>query len=395
MTTVLNEFEMAQGWRDLPFRAVAKKISESGFPDLESLSVFLDAGVVPRSSREDNHNQLGESLEKYQRVLPNDLVFNKLRTWQGGFGVSDFEGIVSPAYIITRPDKTLIEPRFLGYLLKSKPYLSELTRLSKWMPPTQFDISWESIRDLRLRIPSLEEQQRIAVYLEAQIKVIDDISFKISMLISKNTESLQSKISHKFLNHKFDLVPLRYLSRNVNAKFVGSLPTLSLDLVNARKGTLISDELPITEGETATAMKEGDVAFGKLRPYLGKVFLASSKIFAESEFIVLRSDPNKLISGYLRDFLLSSDTLQTLESKSIGAKMPRTSWDDLANLQIPLPSLKIQQSTMFEIENLRTEAARLDHLGKMMTSSLSDFKSSLITSAVTGQIGLTRQGSVA
>lgn len=394
MTTVLNEFEMVQGWRDLPFRAVAKKISESGFPDLESLSVFLDAGVVPRSSREDNHNQLGESLEKYQRVLPNDLVFNKLRTWQGGFGVSDFEGIVSPAYIITRPDKSLIEPRFLGYLLKSKPYLSELTRLSKWMPPTQFDISWESIRDLRVRIPSLEEQQRIAVYLETQIKIIDDISLKISLLISKNAESLQSKISHKFLNHKLDLVPLRYLSRNVNAKFVGSLPTLSLDLVNARKGTLISDELPITEGETATVMKEGDVAFGKLRPYLGKVFLASSKIFAESEFIVLRSDPNKLISGYLRDFLLSSDTLQTLESKSIGAKMPRTSWDDLANLQIPLPSLKIQQSTMFEIENLRTEAARLDHLGKMMTSSLSDFKSSLITSAVTGQISLMRQGSV-
>jgi type I restriction enzyme S subunit len=379
----------------LPFRAVAKKISESGFPDLESLSVFLDAGVVPRSSREDNHNQLGESLEKYQRVLPNDLVFNKLRTWQGGFGISDFEGIVSPAYIITRPDKTLIEPKFLGYLLKSKPYLSELTRLSKWMPPTQFDISWESIRDLRLRIPSLEEQQRIAVYLETQTKVIDDISFKISMLISKNAESLQSQISHKFLNHKFDLVPLRYLSKNVNAKFAGSLPTLSLDLVNARKGTLISDELPITEGETAAAMKEGDVAFGKLRPYLGKVFLASSKIFAESEFIVLRSDPKKLVSGYLRDFLLSSGTLQTLESKSIGAKMPRTSWDDLANLQIPLPSLKIQQSMMLEIENLRTEAARLDHLGKMMTSSLSDFKSSLITSAVTGQIGLTRQESVA
>ena len=141
MSSVLDELVIPEGWRELPFRAVAQKVSQSGFPELQSLSVFLDAGVVPRASREDNHNQLGESLDKYQRVLPNDLVFNKLRTWQGGFGISNYEGIVSPAYIIARPNLVLIEPRFLGYLLKSRPYLAELTRLSNGMPPTQFDIS--------------------------------------------------------------------------------------------------------------------------------------------------------------------------------------------------------------------------------------------------------------
>jgi type I restriction enzyme S subunit len=183
MTTALNVFEIAPGWREVPFKGIAEKVSESGFPNLESLSVFLDAGVVPRSSREDNHNQLGESLDKYQRVLPNDLVFNKLRTWQGGFGISSYEGIVSPAYIIARPNLKLIEPRFLGYLLKSRPYLTELTRLSKWMPPTQFDISWESIRDLKLRIPPIEEQKKIADYLDEQINLVNrTIDAKIRVL---------------------------------------------------------------------------------------------------------------------------------------------------------------------------------------------------------------------
>ena len=197
MNTVLDEFEIAAGWTELPFRAVARKVSESGFPDLESLSVFLDAGVVPRASREDNHNQLGESLEKYQRVLPNDLVFNKLRTWQGGFGISDYEGIVSPAYIIARPDRSLIEPRFLGYLLKSEPYLAELTRLSKWMPPTQFDISWESIRDLKLRIPLLEEQRRIAKYLDLQCGVLEKMENdheKVGLNIKELTKSEREKL---------------------------------------------------------------------------------------------------------------------------------------------------------------------------------------------------------
>jgi hypothetical protein len=57
-------------------------------PDAEPLSVFLDTGVVPRSTRSDNRNELGADLSKYLVVQPGDLVFNKLRTWQGGFGSS-------------------------------------------------------------------------------------------------------------------------------------------------------------------------------------------------------------------------------------------------------------------------------------------------------------------
>lgn len=175
MTTVLDELPMVDGWVDVPLRAIAIKVSEPGYGHLQPLSVYLEAGVVPRSSRDDNHNQLGENIEKYQRVLPDDLVFNKLRTWQGGFGISRDKGIVSPAYIIARPIPGAINPRFLGYLLKSAPYLAELTRLSKWMPPSQFDISWESIRDLRLRIPSLDKQRRIADYLDGQIAVVNNL----------------------------------------------------------------------------------------------------------------------------------------------------------------------------------------------------------------------------
>ena len=213
MTTVLNEFSLATGWKEVPFRSIAVKVSQSGFPDLESLSVFLDAGVVPRSSREDNHNQLGESLEKYQRVLPNDLVFNKLRTWQGGFGISDYEGIVSPAYIIARPNTTLVDPRFLEYLLKSKPYLAELTRLSKWMPPTQFDISWESIRDLKLRIPPLESQIQIANYLDQHTKVARKLLKSKQLAVESLELMLRSEINSDLQNiaANYEKHPLRHL----------------------------------------------------------------------------------------------------------------------------------------------------------------------------------------
>lgn len=385
MTTVLDEFVLLPGWSEVPFRSVAKKVSESGFPDLESLSVFLDAGVVPRASREDNHNQLGESLDKYQRVQPNDLVFNKLRTWQGGFGISNYEGIVSPAYIIARPNLSLIEPRFLGYLMKSKPYLAELTRLSKWMPPTQFDISWESIRDIKIRIPTLEDQKRISNFLDEQTKIIDRIIELTLDLNLKSLESLQSSISHLYKNIADKKIPIRHLVKNVRANYSSLLPTVSLDLVNSKRGTLNTDDLPQTDGSTATFMEAGDVAFGKLRPYLGKVFVAEMKVFAESEFIVMKPHSSKISGAYLRDFLLTNDSLQLLESLSFGAKMPRTSWEQLASLQIPTPTLKRQIEISTEIQKLTEQASQRDLLANKLLTTLIEYKSSLITTSILGQ----------
>lgn len=163
-----NEWSWERLWRAAP------RVQVIGQPDAEPLSVFLQAGVVPRSSRGDNHNQLGEDLSKYQVVQPGDLVFNKLRTWQGGLGVSNHHGIVSPAYFVCHP-RSDWHPRYLHYLLLSAPYLAELTRLSKFMPPSQFDIPWESLRTLSLLHPPLDEQRRIADFLDAETARVDQL----------------------------------------------------------------------------------------------------------------------------------------------------------------------------------------------------------------------------
>ena len=96
----------------MPFGRVVERSQESGAPDACLLSVFLDQGVVPRDSREDNFNRLGADLAKYLIVRKGDIVFNKLRTWQGGLGVSNYDGIVSPAYFVCRP-RSISEPKYL------------------------------------------------------------------------------------------------------------------------------------------------------------------------------------------------------------------------------------------------------------------------------------------
>jgi type I restriction enzyme, S subunit len=185
--SILSGVSLPPAWARLPFGRLVSRSRIAGRPELEPLSVFLDDGVVPRSSRTDNHNSLGEDLSKYLVVKAGDIVFNKLRTWQGGLGVSQHEGIVSPAYFVCRPSKS-VYPKFLHYLLRSAPYLAELTRISKFMPPSQFDISWEDLREVELLVPSMPTQRAIADFLDAETARIDALIAKRRALIDKLNE---------------------------------------------------------------------------------------------------------------------------------------------------------------------------------------------------------------
>lgn len=193
----LTEVSPPPSWTWRPLFAVAPRIKEVGQGAAQPLSVFLDVGVVPRSSREDNHNRLGGDLDAYLVVRPGDLVFNKLRTWQGGFGVSDHYGIVSPAYFVCRPQERVV-PRFLHHLLRSRPYLAELTRLSKWQPPSQFDIPWDNLRRLEILLPPAAEQRRIADFLDAEAARAD----RLLLLL----DAVKAQVHERRLGQVYDLV---------------------------------------------------------------------------------------------------------------------------------------------------------------------------------------------
>ena len=88
-------------WEVKSLRNFLRPFSERNHSDKQLLSVTRDKGVIVRGAKgeDDNHNVIPEDLSGYKHVLPGDFVINKMKSWQGSYGVSDFEGIVSPAYI--------------------------------------------------------------------------------------------------------------------------------------------------------------------------------------------------------------------------------------------------------------------------------------------------------
>jgi type I restriction enzyme S subunit len=378
--------DMNSDWEIVNPKLIFQERSLRSYSDDIHLTPSQVYGVLPQTEyMEKNGTGVVQNIvgaDSMKHVEVHDFIIH-LRSFQGGIEYSPLSGKVSNAYCVLAP-KNLIEPKYYRWVLKSSGYIQELNSTTNQLRDGQ-SIKFEQFTSIGLPMPPIAQQKTIAKFLDEQTKIIDHIiEFTLDLKL-KSLESLQSSISHLYKNIADEKIPIRHLVKNVRANYSSLLPTVSLDLVNSKRGTLNTDDLPLTDGSTATFMEAGDVAFGKLRPYLGKVFVAEMRVFAESEFIVMKPNSSKISGAYLRDFLLTNDSLQLLESLSFGAKMPRTSWEQLASLQIPIPTLKRQIEISTEIQKLTEQASQRDLSANKLLTTLSEYKSSLITTSILGQ----------
>jgi type I restriction enzyme S subunit len=162
-------------WRNMPLWALFDRIKDVGHPEEEMLSVYRAYGVVKKSSRDDNTNQTAESREIYQLVDDGWLIVNRMKAWQGSVGISPLRGIVSGHYLCFRPGHGE-DPRYLNWLLRSSVYALEYARMSRGVRPGQIEIDNDELRGLRVALPSLDEQRRIAAFLDGETARIDALS---------------------------------------------------------------------------------------------------------------------------------------------------------------------------------------------------------------------------
>jgi type I restriction enzyme S subunit len=164
-----------------------------GRPDLPLLSVNLPSGVVPRAE-DSGRPAASEDLSGYQHVVPGDLVMNQLGKPHGALGVSLHEGIISPAYFVATISPS-VDARFLHHLLRTRLYISEYERRGKYMPPNQFDISWDQFRQIELLLPPHADQRAIADFLDRETARNDAITVTLERQIVLLGERRQALIT--------------------------------------------------------------------------------------------------------------------------------------------------------------------------------------------------------
>ena len=124
---------------------------------------------------------------------------------------------------------------------------------------------------------------------------------------------------------------------------------VGLENIESYSGLYIPTE-SVYEGDGINA-KEGDIVYGKLRPYLAKVWIADRPCNAVGDFFVYRCNKDYMLNQYAKWLMLSDGFTKICSASTYGAKMPRVSSDFIASLSIPLPPLAEQEKIVSYLED--------------------------------------------
>lgn len=161
-------------WDVVLVKNILRWKSVKGCGEKEVLSLYREYGVIPKSSRDDNHNVTSDNTDDYKLVEKGDFVINKMKAWQGSMGVSLYEGIISPAYYVCSFINEKVYKPYFHYLMRDSSYLPEYKRLSGGIRVGQWDLAYDKFKSLpALLPPTLSEQRAIADWLDAKCADID------------------------------------------------------------------------------------------------------------------------------------------------------------------------------------------------------------------------------
>ena len=160
--------EVPEHWEILPNRAIFEEIKECDRPERPMLSVTIERGIIRQQDLlEDSSNRDSSNLDKsaYKLVRPGDIAYNKMRAWQGAIGVSDYEGIVSPAYVVQRPRKK-VSSRYFHYLMRTPAFAKEAERWSYGITSDMWSLRPEHFKMIYTCLPPLPGQTAIVRFLD-------------------------------------------------------------------------------------------------------------------------------------------------------------------------------------------------------------------------------------
>lgn len=157
---------------------------EPGNESLPLLTVSIHSGVSDGELDEDELPKKVKRIEdksQYKRAATGDLVFNMMRAWQGAIGTVRTEGMVSPAYIVAKPNGKVYPP-FMDYYMKAPRMVGMINRQSYGVTDFRKRLYWDSFAPIPCVLPPVREQRKIAEILSTQDKAIELQARKIEEL---------------------------------------------------------------------------------------------------------------------------------------------------------------------------------------------------------------------
>lgn len=170
-------------------------------------NTYLEDGtemkMIPRTSdvedTESNHNFIPDDLSGYKVVKKGQFAMNKMKAWQGSYGISDYTGIVSPAYFIF--DVAFDNLEYFHYAIRSKVYVNFFAQASDGIRVGQWDLQMDKMKEIPFIIPPADEQNVIVEHIKNTLptynNAIEKLTAEVEVLEEYKTKIIVDTVTGK------------------------------------------------------------------------------------------------------------------------------------------------------------------------------------------------------
>ena len=367
---------------------------------------MANVGVILYEDKGDVGNKKPDDLTKCKVVHSGDFVINSMNYAIGSYGVSPYEGICSPVYVILRPNEARVDSEFAARVFECKSFQGHAQSFGNGILAHRCAIGWDILKNLPVALPPLNEQRIIARYLAGALIQIDSaISSQERMieLLKERRSAIITQAVTKGLDPKAKM-------KDSGVPWLGQVP-VHWPLVRIGSQTALRSEkgsdkdftpLSVTklgvvpqletaaktdDGDNRKIVRKGDFVINGRSDRKG-----SSGVSATDGSVSLINITIKLGAGFYPRFahhLFRSYAFQEefyRWGKGIVADLWSTNYWDLKRIMCAMPTLEEQESiAKFLDAELVVMDAAIKSQGQMI-ELLKERRSAIITQAVTGQI---------
>lgn len=167
------------------------------------LSLYTDIGVFPHGQVEERGNKAVKA-EGYKIVHKKDIVVNIILAWMGAIGISDYDGVTSPAYDIYRPINDSVCPKYYHYLFRTKLFASECHKYGRGIMAMRWRTYSSEFKNFIVPLPPVQDRAAIVDFLDQKCAAIDEALAQKKQLLAGLTEYKKSLI-YEAVTGKMDL----------------------------------------------------------------------------------------------------------------------------------------------------------------------------------------------
>ena len=398
--------EIPEHWEVKQLRSFLTLFTEKGHGDAQLLSVTREQGVIERDKedKEENHNFVPEDLSGYKYIEKGDFAINKMKAWQGSFAVSDYNGIVSPAYFTCKLKG--VNKEFFSKAIRSKAYVPFFTQYSKGIRVGQWDLNPYALKSIPFFLPSPEEQAAIVNYIEEKTSKIDayvaDKEKEIELLQELKQKTIADAVT-KGLNPDAKMkdsgiswigeIPEHWEVKKIGSLFVErrekvsdkEFPALSVSKqgVTPQLDTAVKTD----NGDNRKKVCKNDFVVNSRSDRKGSCGVSPCTGSVSLINIVLSPRENIEVQ-YFHHLFRSNNYIEEYYriGRGIVADLWTTRYSEMRNIFVPLPPKDEQQSIVAYIEE---KCEKIDKLASELQSEidyLKEYKQRLIADCVTGQV---------